>query len=104
MVRARVRRPAIRIIFAPLFLRDKAVRESGGYLHGTSNGRTVRIDPRSSMLLDTLVHEITHCNHPDWTEQMVRDYVKIRMKKMGWKEKAHLLKLLGNATLEGEQE
>ncbi len=96
-------RPAIRIIFAPLFLRDKTVRESGGYLHGTASGRTVRIDPRGSMILDTLVHEMTHCNHPDWTEKMVQDHVKIRMKKMGWKEKARLLKLLGSAIIEGEE-
>lgn len=97
-------KPAIRIIFAPLFLRDKAVRESGGYLHGTASGRTVRLDPRSSAILDTLIHEVTHVNHPDWTEQMVRDYTKVRMKKMGWKEKARWLKLLGNAIIEGEEE
>jgi hypothetical protein len=96
-------KPAIRIIFAPLFLRDKKVREAGGYVHGTAVGRTVTIDPRSSLLLDTLVHEMTHCNHPDWTEKMVQDYTKVRMKKMGWKEKARILKLLGNATLEGEE-
>jgi hypothetical protein len=96
-------KPAIRIVFAPLFLRDRKVRESGGYLHGTASGRTVTLDPRSSQLLDTFIHEVTHCNHPDWTEQMVRDYVKVRMKKMGWKEKARWWKLLGNATIEGEE-
>ena len=95
-------RPAIRIIFAPLFLRDKKVRESGGYLHGTAEGRTIRLDPRSSMLLDTLVHELTHCNHPNWSEADVRAYTKKRMGKMGWKEKARLLKLLGSAIIEGE--
>jgi hypothetical protein len=96
-------KPAVRIIFAPLFGRDKAVRESGGYLHGTAVGRTVRIDPRSSGILDTLVHEMTHVRHPDWTEAMVRDYVKIWMKKSGWKRKAEYLRLLGKGLIEGEE-
>jgi hypothetical protein len=94
-------KPAIRIVFAPLLNRNK---KEGYYTHGETMvpGRTIKIDPRSSMLLDTLVHEITHANHPDWTEKMVRDYVKIWMKKSGWKRKAHFLKLLGNAIIEGE--
>lgn len=96
-------KPAIRIIFAPLFKRVKEVREAGLFLHGEAQGRTIRIDPRSSDLLDTLVHEMTHVRHPDWTEQMVRDHTKIRMRKMGWKEKANLLKLFGSAIIEGEE-
>lgn len=97
-------KPAIRIIFAPLFSRDKKVRESGGFLHGQAFGRTIKLDPRSSLILDTLFHEITHVRHPDWTEKMVQDYTKVRMKKMGWREKANYLKLLGSAILEGEEE
>jgi hypothetical protein len=97
-------RPAIRIIFAPLFKRHKAEREDGTYLHGFAQGRTIQIDPRGTLLLDTMVHEMTHVRHPDWTEQMVRDHTKIRMKKMGWKEKARLLQLLGSARIEGEGE
>lgn len=95
-------RPAIRIIFAPLFLRDKKVKKAGGFLHGTAEGRTIKIDPRSSMILDTLFHEMTHVNHPSWSEQEVRAYTKKRLGKMSWKEKAMLLKLLGHAELEGE--
>ena len=95
-------RPAIRIIFAPLFLRDKVVREAGGYVHGTALGRTIHLDPRSSLILDTLVHEMTHCSHPSWTEVEVKVHTKKRMSKMGWKEKARLLRLLGSAMIEGE--
>ena len=96
-------RPAIRIIFAPLLNRGK--ERNGWYTHGETAipGRTVKIDPRSSMLLDTLVHEITHVRHPDWSEQMVRDYVKIWMRKSGWKRKAEYLRLLGSALIEGEE-
>ena len=97
-------RPAIRIIFAPLFSKSKRISEAGGYIHGEAEGRTIWLDPRSSQLLDTLVHEITHVNHPDWSEEMVRSYTKLRMKKMGWKEKAHFLRLLGSAKIKGEDD
>lgn len=97
-------KPAIRIIFAPIFKRDKAIREAGDYLHGMASGRTITLDPRGAeTLLDTMVHEIAHCNHPDWSEQAIREYTKRRIKKMSWKEKARMLQLLGNATLEGEE-
>jgi hypothetical protein len=97
-------KPAIRIIFAPIFKRDKEVRERGLYLHGKATGRTVTLDPRGAeTLLDTMVHEIAHCNHPDWSEQAVREYTKRRLSKMSWKEKARMLKLLGNAIIEGEE-
>jgi len=96
-------KPAIRIIFAPLFLRDKTVREAGSYLHGNARGRTIWLDPRSGSLLDTMVHELVHVSHPSWSEKEVEAHTKKRMKKMGWKEKAHLLKLLGSAIIEGEE-
>lgn len=95
-------RPAIRIVFAPLFLRDKVVRERGAFLHGNAQGRTIWLDPRSSYLLDTMVHEMTHVAHPSWSETDVEAHTKKRMKKMSWKEKANLLKLLGSAIIEGE--
>lgn len=98
-----MKKPAIRIIFAPLFLREKKIREAGGYVHGTARGRTIEIDPRSSAILDTLVHELTHIDHPSWPEVDVRAHTKKRMTKMGWKEKARLLKLLGSAMIEGEE-
>jgi hypothetical protein len=95
-------RPAIRIIFAPLFLREKKIREAGGFIHGRAQNRTIELDPRSSSILDTLVHELTHIDHPSWSEAEVRAHTKKRMTKMGWKEKARLLKLLGSAIIEGE--
>ena len=99
-----MKKPAIRIVLAPIFKRDKAIREAGAFLHGMALGRTITLDPRAAeTLLDTMVHEIAHCNHPDWSEQMIRDYTKKRMSKMSWKEKAHMLKLLGNAIIEGEE-
>jgi hypothetical protein len=97
-------KPAIRIILAPIFKRDKEVRERGWFLHGKASGRTITLDPRGAeTLLDTMVHEIAHCNHPDWTEQEISEYTKKRLSKMSWKEKAHMLRLLGNAIIEGEE-
>lgn len=96
-------RPAIKIIFAPLFKRDKRVREAGLSLHGKALGRTMWLDPRSKDILDTFVHERAHIDHPSWTEKEVRDYTKKRISKMSWKEKARILKLLGNAIIEGEE-
>ncbi len=96
-------RPAIRIIFAPLFRRNKAEREKGLNTHGETVGRTIKIDPRSTWLLGALIHEITHVNHPDWSEEMVKGYVSIWLKKTGWKRKAAYLKLLGSAIIEGEE-
>lgn len=96
-------KPAVKIIFAPLFKRDKAVRDTGAYLHGKAEGRTIWIDPRSgTTIIDTLLHELTHVRHPDWSEALVRSYTAARMKKMSWKEKARLLQLFGRAQLEGE--
>ena len=98
-------KPAIRIVFAPLFKRDRALAAAGKDLHGRVMipGRTIQIDPRSPNILDTLVHEMTHVRHPDWSEQMVVDYAKIWMKKSGWRRKAEYLKLLGTALIEGEE-
>ena len=96
--------PAIRIVFAPLFSKSKTISKAGGYIHGETEGRTIWIDPRSSQLLDTMVHEMTHVNHPDWSEELVRGYTAARMKKMGWKEKAGLLRLLGRAKIKGEDD
>lgn len=98
-----MKKPAIRIIFAPLFLRDKVVREAGAFLHGNAQGRTIWLDPRGSAILETMVHELTHIAHPSWSEKEVEAHTQRRMKKMGWKEKAHLLKLLGSAIIEGEE-
>lgn len=95
-------RPALRIKFAPLFKREKAVREAGQFLHGTARGRTIELDPRGSDILRTMVHEMTHIDHPSWTEKQVLDYTEVRLRKMSWKKKASILKLLGSAIIEGE--
>lgn len=97
-------RPAIRIIFAPLFSKSEKIKRAGGFIHGESSNRTIWLDPRSSTLLDVFVHEMTHVRHPDWSEEMVRSYTKLRMGKMGWKEKARLLKVLCSARIKGEEE
>lgn len=98
-------RPAVRIIFAPLFKREKKLREAGGYLHGYTMqpGRTIYLDPRSSSLLETLVHELVHVSHPSWSEAAVQEETERRMKRMTWKTKARLYQLLGSAKLEGEE-
>lgn len=95
-------RPAVKIIFAPLFLRNKKVREGGGYVHGEAKNRTIWLDPRSSEIGKTLLHELIHVRHPSWSEAAVITETHKRWMKMSWKEKARLLKLLGAAMLEGE--
>ncbi len=96
-------RPAIRIIFAPTFKRDPITHGKQLYVHGTADKRTIRLDPRGSMLLETFVHELTHIRHPGWTEKETQEHTVKRMKKMSWKDKARLLKLLGSAIIEGEE-
>ncbi len=99
-------KPAIRIVFAPLYnrSRSKAIREGGYVVHGETVGRTIKIDPRTgTTILDTLLHEMTHVRHPDWNETLVRSYTAAKLKKMSWKEKAAHLKLLGSAIIEGEE-
>ena len=61
------------------------------------------LDPRSSELLPTFVHELTHIDHPSWSEDEVEAHTQKRLKKMSWKAKARMLKLLGGAILEGEE-
>jgi len=99
-------RPAIKIIFAPLFKREKKLREAGLNLHGKvlTPGRTMWLDPRSTYIVDTFVHEKYHIDHPSWTEEQVIEATKKKMARMTWKEHARILKLLGTATLEGESE
>lgn len=96
-------RPAIRLVFAPLFKRYKAERQNSLHLHGTAQGRTITLDPRSSEIGKTLLHELIHLRHPNWSEEAVLSETKLRWGKMSWKEKARLLKLLATAQIEGEQ-
>jgi hypothetical protein len=97
-------RPAVRIIFAPIMSRSKAERERGLYVHGMAQNRTITIDPRSSEIGKTLLHEMLHLRHPDWSEEAIVSETRLRWGKMSWKEKARLLRLLGSAHLEGEEE
>jgi hypothetical protein len=96
-------RPAVRIIFAPIMSRTRRDRNRGLYVHGTAQNRTVTIDPRSSEIGKTLLHEMIHLRHPDWSEEAVVSETRLRWGKMSWKEKARLLRLLGSARLEGEE-
>ncbi len=105
-------RPAVRIIFAPIALRNRSGKARGGHtpldpiVHGeTVRGfRTIHLDPRLSEVGKTLLHELTHVRHPDWSEEQVTAYEEIRWSRMGWREKAHLYQLLGRARLEGDPE
>ena len=96
-------RPAVRIIFAPIMSRTKGDRDRGLFVHGTTQNRTITIDPRSSEIGKTLLHEMIHLRHPDWSEEAVVSETRLRWGKMSWKEKARLLRLLGSAHLEGEE-
>ncbi len=96
-------RPAVRIIFAPIMSRSKTDRERGLFVHGTAQNRTITIDPRSSEIGKTLLHELLHIRHPDWSEEAIVSETRLRWGKMSWKEKARLLRLLGSARLEGEE-
>lgn len=93
---------AIRVVFAPLFLRHKVDRERGDYVHGQTTGRTIWLDPRSSEIVKTAIHELLHLKHPAWSEAAVITETASRHKRMGWKEKARLLQLIGKGTIEGE--
>ena len=97
-------RPAVRIIFAPIFSRSKRERKRGMFVHGTAQNRTITLDPRSSEIGKTLLHELIHLRHPDWSEEAVVSETRLRWGKMSWKEKARLLKLLGSARLENEDD
>lgn len=98
-----MKKAAIRVVFAPLFGRYKAERERGLYTHGETTGRTIWIDPRSSEVVKTAVHELIHLKHPSWSEAAVIAETARRFKKMGWKEKARVLQLIGKGTIEGDE-
>jgi hypothetical protein len=97
-----VKRAAVRVVFAPLFGRFKTDRARGLNVHGTASGRTITLDPRSSEIVKTCLHELIHLRNPGWSEEAVVTETAIRYKRMGWKEKARLLQLIGRGTIEGE--
>jgi len=97
-----VRHAAVKVIFAPLFGRYKTERDRGRFVHGEATGRTIWLDPRSSEIVKTAVHELLHLEHPSWSEAAVVTETARRFKRMGWKEKARLLQMIGRGTIEGE--
>lgn len=97
-----MRHAAIKVVFAPLLNRFKSDRERGLYVHGQTAGRTIWLDPRSSEIVKTAVHELLHIKHPAWSEAAIVSETARRFKRMGWKEKARLLQMIGRGTIEGE--
>lgn len=107
-----MRRPALRIVFAPLFKRDKAERENGtfqrGYVRVPTPGasregtRTIYLDPRCSNIGKTFLHERLHIEHPKWSERQVDSETRRRWEALTWKEAAEIYRLIGKARLEGE--
>ena len=97
-------KPAVRIIFAPIALRERKARDPlrEAPLRGDANGRTIRIDPRLPNVAKTLLHELIHIRHPGWPEERVEAAEEIRWQRMGWREKARLYQMLATARLEGE--
>ena len=95
-----MKRPAIRIVFAPLQrYRDKKQKELGHTIYGMQQGRTIYIDPRTSNPASTFMHERFHMDHPDWSEDQVVAAEEKWWKKAGWKEKAEVLQLLAHAEI-----
>ena len=100
------RKPAIRIIFAPLARRARKVGDETIHIYGEADkkNRTIWLDPRLSEVGKTLVHELLHIRHPSWSEEKVVAEEELRWNRMTWKQKANLYRMLGSAKLEGEDE
>ena len=88
-------RPAVRIVFAPCGTwRSKDAPKGWS---GERVARTIKIDPRVPHVGHTLLHELTHVRHPSWSEtRVVRETARL-WKRMTWKQKADLYRLLGTA-------
>jgi hypothetical protein len=95
-----MRRPAIRIVLAPIQqFCSKKERGKGYPLYGIHQQRTIIIDPRYEGVVSTFKHELLHLKHPDWTEDEVEIAEHQWWKKSTWKQKAELLKLLAHAEI-----
>lgn len=83
-----MRIPAHRLLFLPLG-REK--------LHAwcSSTERTIALDPRSTNLLHSYVHELLHLRFPSWTEAKVIRETRREWKKLTWRDKAKLAQALG---------
>ena len=96
-----MKKPALRIVLKPL-QREPEARKARR-LYGLSSGRTIWIDPRYSNVIYTLLHELIHVERPSWSETQVKRETTRRWKKLGWREKAELYRMLGRARL-GEED
>ena len=57
------------------------------------------IDPRLPWPHHTFIHERLHIENPSWSESKVRRETTKVWKKMTWKDKAEVLKLLGSGMI-----
>ena len=55
-------------------------------------GHTHDAVPAAIEIGKTLLHEMIHVRHPDWSEEAVVSETRLRWNKMSWKEKARLLR------------
>lgn len=88
---ARVK-PAVRVILAPL------ARHGA---RGMQQGRTIWVDPRTPWPHHTLLHECIHLDNPSWSETRVTRETTRQWRRMGWREKAELLRRFGAARMGG---
>ena len=91
----RLRLPIARIIFAPVRRRFRGLTT-----YGTSEGRTIEIDPRSARPARILLHEYLHILHPKWSEKRVHAETWRQWKRLTWCDVALLYKRLGTGRVE----
>lgn len=88
-------RPALRIVFAPTG--SWRSKDAPHGWKGEAKSRTIRVDPREPYPAKTLLHEMLHVKHPDWSETRVARETSRRWARMTWRAVAELYRLLGRA-------
>jgi myo-inositol catabolism protein IolC len=91
-------KPAVKILFAALGNELPKSR-----VKGMAQGRTIWIDPRHPWLAHTLLHELLHLKHTNWSETKIREMTTKLWKRATWKQKASLLKVLATAEIEEKE-
>ncbi len=86
----------MRLVFKPMMHTEKCV--------GAVVGNTILLDPRHSPLARTLLHELIHVDHPDWSEWKVLREERRLWKILTWREKALLYKQLGRGVMLNDEE
>jgi hypothetical protein len=87
----------MRLVFKPMLGREKA--------HGSCVGNTILLDPTSKIpLAKTLLHELLHAEHPEWSEWKVQREERAGWKRLTWREKAILYKQLGKGVMLNDEE